>query len=314
VKFHITSITDPKVGALVGEVTVRLEESPNATLGDRDFGPTPDQLTLSVVSLEDDFESNNPTGQHSSSQQSIFPLELTRSPSGLSDSRNSPTSSEPRAPPCAARSGILALMLTLYSVPGAKLRIPSFLLLLCLFLTGCGGIGILKPDAAGPNENESVLVFGVQPADHGIMFFPGTVQDGKFKPAPSTGFVDTVISDVPRGGYVVAHARAGQQLALMVVNVPKAGAQGGQFHVCGGARALVVEVPKARVAYVADIDFTPQGSKLNLGFSTHLDAARDHVRKNFPNLRGDMEILAPKLLPTANECVFNSPSTILIYR
>lgn len=188
----------------------------------------------------------------------------------------------------------------------------GLLVLIVFLIAGCSGIGTLQADATEPGEDESVLVFGVKPASHGIMFFPGSYEADKFRAAQSTGVIDAVISQVPRDGYVVARAKAGQVLALMVVNAPKSGASGGQYHACGGSRALVVEVPKGRVAYVADIEFTAQGSKLDVRYSHRLDAAREHLRRKFPRLKSEAEFLDPQMMATANECVTNTPGTITI--
>lgn len=58
-RFRVTSVTDEEVSTLLRDVTVRLEDILNSLLGDGDFGDAIDQLTLVVVSVDDDEVENS---------------------------------------------------------------------------------------------------------------------------------------------------------------------------------------------------------------------------------------------------------------
>lgn len=58
-RFRVTSVTDEEVAPLLRDVTVRLEDTLNNLLGDGDFGDSIDQLTLVVVSVDDDEAENS---------------------------------------------------------------------------------------------------------------------------------------------------------------------------------------------------------------------------------------------------------------
>src|SRR5687768_7023313 len=104
------------------------------------------------------------------------------------------------------------------------------------FLTGCGTTAALGPDASGPAADESVIVLGVQPANYRVMLFPGTISAGKFWQDTWSG---AAINGVPKDGYIVAKAKAGQVLGLVSVQATKDGGHfGPAFNACGGRPAL----------------------------------------------------------------------------
>jgi len=57
-RFRVTSITGSEEGALVGGVTVALEDSLNEQLSQRDFGSNLDQVSIVVVSAFDEILQN----------------------------------------------------------------------------------------------------------------------------------------------------------------------------------------------------------------------------------------------------------------
>jgi hypothetical protein len=58
VRFQVTSITAEEVAPYVRDVTVKLREWLNASMSDGDFGGHLDQVTMVIVSVEDEPEQN----------------------------------------------------------------------------------------------------------------------------------------------------------------------------------------------------------------------------------------------------------------
>ncbi len=57
-RFHVTSITATEVAPCVRDVTVKLRELLNAAMSDGDFGGHLDQVTMVIVSVDDEPEQN----------------------------------------------------------------------------------------------------------------------------------------------------------------------------------------------------------------------------------------------------------------
>ncbi|MCM5680505.1 hypothetical protein M8A51_13300 [Schlegelella sp. S2-27] len=168
------------------------------------------------------------------------------------------------------------------------------------FLTGCGTTAALDPDASGPAEDESVIVLGVQPANYRVMLFPGTVSAGKFTQDTWSG---AAINGVPKDGYIVAKAKAGQVLGLVSVQATKDGGHfGTAFNACGGRPALTFEVPKSKVLYLVDVEYVPHAVSLFVHYTHRFAAAEHHLRTRFPRIQGPMQQHAFQALPTTASC------------
>jgi hypothetical protein len=57
-RFRVTSVVSEDTGALLNEVTVRVEDWLNASLGDGNFGDSVDQFTIVAISVDDNAEEN----------------------------------------------------------------------------------------------------------------------------------------------------------------------------------------------------------------------------------------------------------------
>lgn len=174
--------------------------------------------------------------------------------------------------------------------------------LAAIALTGCGTTAVLEPgSSAGPGQDESIVVLGVNP-DYKVLFFKVDKQAGGFKTDQWSG--GAIINGVARNGYVVARVRPGQVLALTSVVATHGSAwSGNTFHACGGSRAAVVEVPRAgRVYYLADIEYAPTGTRLNVRYRNNMDAAAEYVRSVYPRIGGEMEQLDFEMLPSQDSC------------
>lgn len=79
-RFRVTSVTDEKVSAVLRDITVRLEDTLNNLLSDGDFGEVIDQLTLVVVSVDDNEVENSKfiKGHHRSGSYKDFVTAQTK--------------------------------------------------------------------------------------------------------------------------------------------------------------------------------------------------------------------------------------------
>jgi hypothetical protein len=58
-RFRVTSVASSETGALLRDVTVRVEDWLNASLGDGNFGIGVDQFTIVAISVDDDPNENS---------------------------------------------------------------------------------------------------------------------------------------------------------------------------------------------------------------------------------------------------------------
>jgi hypothetical protein len=111
--------------------------------------------------------------------------------------------------------------------------------------------------------------------------------------------------------------KAGQTLGLTTIVETKennpSGFGGTLFKACGGARALVFEVPRSRVAYLTDIEYQRIGNSVSIQYQQDLEAARAHIRANYPEIRRDIQPLNFQILPIVGGCSGGGTAIIPIY-
>jgi len=170
--------------------------------------------------------------------------------------------------------------------------------LLGFLLSGCGTMAIVDKSASPPGPDESILVFRVSPDKFKLIFFPGSIDQGSFRQDP---FLSAVINGVATDGYLVARVKVGQTVGLMTTidTKPASLFENPANNLCGGTLVPVFEVPKAKVAYVADIEISRTGREIALAYSFNLEQAAAHVRANYPNLSKDVHALPIQVIPTA---------------
>lgn len=180
----------------------------------------------------------------------------------------------------------------------ARIAITVFFAVL---VAGCGTTAIIERNSPGLSSGESIIVIGVKPEGSRIQFFTGTITGNEFKEDSLLG--GAVINGVPKDGYVVARAKAGQVIGLTQVVIHNGGFSGRAFNACGGTRAPAFEVPGGQLIYLADIEYAPAGQRLSVTYASQLQAAAEHLHSNYPNLKGDLRQLVWEPLPTASPCV-----------
>jgi hypothetical protein len=119
-----------------------------------------------------------------------------------------------------------------------------------------------------------------------------------------TGCSVAPVLAMPKDGYIVVRTKAGETLGLTSVLKTNHGISflGSPFEACGGAKALVFEVPKARVVYLTDIDYEQSADGVIFRYSQDIAGAAAHLRKNFPEIKRELEAVPFQILPTANVC------------
>ena len=175
-------------------------------------------------------------------------------------------------------------------------------------LLGCGVAPVLDQSARDPGDDESIVVMKAGPADFKMMFFPGVVTDGQFRQG---ALGNARINAVPKDGYIVVRTKAGETLGLTSVLKTNHGISflGWPFEACNGAKAIVFEVPKARVVYLTDIDYEQSANGVTFRYGQDINGAAAYLRRNFPEIKRELEPVPFRILPTANAC---TGSTVLV--
>lgn len=171
-------------------------------------------------------------------------------------------------------------------------------------LAGCTSsfmFGRIAPEASPPSAEESVVVLGVAPQGYAVNIFPGKVEGGVFR---VSGFSGAVISGPPKDGYVVARAMAGQALAL--TKSTRLAQQGEvlshTFGACDGTQAMAFTVPRGKVIYLTDIEYTVGSGRLDAYYRPDLARARQYLDKAYPKLAGRLEQGDYRFIPTNEPC------------
>lgn len=188
--------------------------------------------------------------------------------------------------------------------PSETFRMNSLktLILCCTFLTSaCSSLGQLDASTSGPAEDESIFVIGVAPENYRIFVFPGSVKDGRFSQSlirPATVYGSA------RQGFVVGKAQAGDVLAITQIRAVSDSSSilGADFKPCGDAKTMVFEAPKSKLLYLGSIEYKFEGNYLIAQYRDEIERAQRHIESNFPHLKGKLEPLEYKLLPSSGAC------------
>jgi hypothetical protein len=153
--------------------------------------------------------------------------------------------------------------------------------------------------ASGPAADEAVVVLGIKPEYFKVLFFPGDEKSGVFVQNPWRG---AVINGLPTNGYIVAKVKADELIGLTMISNTNEGLLGKAYSPCGGARGLVLRVPRAQLIYLGDIEYTAQGSQIGVHYGDDLSAAEQFLRTHFPDIKGDLLRAEARAMPVAKSC------------
>lgn len=187
--------------------------------------------------------------------------------------------------------------------------IPRLLIACAAFLlAACTNFGRIGPEAPPPGEDESIIVLGARPANFSFTMFPAREKEGKV--IAGNGAM-AAISGVPKEGYLVGRAKAGDLLALVYfyrVDASGAGVPFTGVWTCDDSRAKTFVVPKGKVIYVGDAVMAPDGTSVRQAYN--LGAARAHLDANYPRLAGRLEHWETAMKGVWIECAGDKKKTI----
>lgn len=176
-----------------------------------------------------------------------------------------------------------------------------FLAALVALLSGCVSPGHLEGSAAAPDKTEAVFVMGVSPDNYIVSVVPGRVIDGYFRTSPIRS---RVFYALPKDGYIVGKALAGELLAITMVKVvtDHEALAGKDYISCSETKMRAFKMPPSGVVYLGDVRYASLQDGLMVRHSRDLDAARRHVDANFPALKGRLEPIPYELVTPSSAC------------
>jgi len=183
--------------------------------------------------------------------------------------------------------------------------------LFSIFLMACAplpGHGVLKPDVLTIGEDESILVIGVTQPYYAVNFKTIDYRGPKNTPA------NQWLIGTPVEGYVVGHVASGITMESTTVrrtlNSEK-GLMGKIYESCGGGDKAIFNVPKGKVLYLGDFDFSPSEEqnassnswlRLHFNYKDNIAAAAAYLKKNYPNLADRLEKADVQIIKASNAC------------
>ena len=159
-----------------------------------------------------------------------------------------------------------------------------------------------------PNESEAVVVIGVAPKNSRVLFFPGTLEAGKFT---QNRFKGSPLSGAPSDGFLVGKVSADDTLAITTVTVAPRDdtiAFSKIFYVCGAGKTVVFKAPKGKVIYLGTLEYSADQNILRVRYGYDLDSAKAHMANNFPELAPALEVYPFELLQVSQECPSTQPN------
>ncbi len=185
------------------------------------------------------------------------------------------------------------------------------ILVLAAASTACTSVGRVEQGATlAPNANQTIFVIGVKPDNYRISVFPGSVKEGVFRQNP---LLPAIFYGAAEGGYVIGKTGSTNPLAITNVNIVSSASSimGTNFTPCGDAKTVVFSLAKGRVVYLGDLTYDFAGNGLRIIESTDLEAARKHLRANYPQLADALAQGQYEVLPTSMSC--SQSITIPVY-
>lgn len=183
------------------------------------------------------------------------------------------------------------------------MRKLSLLFILCLTLSACTSVGVVKKDVSLDNSKESIFVAGLRPDNYRVSFFRGSVKDGVFRP---NMIMPALFYGAATDGYIVGKAPAGLTLAITYLTIVKneTSLLGARYLPCEKEhKTLTFKVPAGKVIYLGEIQYQYQNGGIGLNLSKKFNAAKSYIDTNYPNLEGRIETWESKLLPTNQSCI-----------
>ena len=176
-----------------------------------------------------------------------------------------------------------------------------FALCFVVLISGCTSMRELDTSSTGPSESESIFVLGVAPKNYRISIYPGSISDGHFK---SSIVRSATFVDVPKQGFIVGKANGGDIIGITMVRALSAGSSnfGSDFKPCGDLKTMVFEVPKGKILYLGSVKYKFNGPMLEIQYRNEMEQAQRYMERNYPLLKGKLEPLEYKLLPTLESC------------
>jgi hypothetical protein len=159
-----------------------------------------------------------------------------------------------------------------------------------------------------PNESETVIVIGIAPKNNRVLFFPGTLEAGKFT---QNRLKTSPVSGAPTDGFLVGKVSAEDTLAITMVTVATKDdtiAFSKIFYVCGAGKTVVFKAPKGKVIYLGHLEYSSEQNTLRVKYGHDLDSAKAHLATNFPELAPALETYPFELLQVGQECPSTQPN------
>jgi hypothetical protein len=186
-----------------------------------------------------------------------------------------------------------------------------FLSLSSLYVAACAplaGHGVLKPGETAVAEDESIVVIGVRQPYYEVNF--KTIDYNGPKNTPSNRW----LIGAPSDGYLVGRVAAGITMegtsVRRTLNSEK-GLFGKVYYPCGGGDKAVFDIPRGKVLYIGDFDFSRSESqevlpnsvlKLFFEYDNNIAAARAYLKKSYPGLAERLESADVQITKARNPC------------
>lgn len=182
-----------------------------------------------------------------------------------------------------------------------KIRSILAIVLLC---AGCASDPV-EMNAAGPGQNDTIFVVGVEPEQTRVMVIKGTLQDGVFYRTGNYHFYDA------KDGFIIGHIQRGTTVGIISLGLRGTeavpgffGAEPHDYEPCKNARALAFSAPAGKVIYLTNIYgvpvHKPDGNKLEVTFKPNFESARGYVKAHYPKLAKRLEQGPYTLAPYGN--------------
>jgi len=170
------------------------------------------------------------------------------------------------------------------------------LFLLLFFLTPLSGCVTQLKKTESVATDETVFVIGVQPS-LSLTLVQGKIQNGKFDPINGAGGY----ANDPEEGYMITKVKPGEVLGLTQVHILR-GTLHPRYIACEDKKSMVFNVPKGKIIYLANIQYTENRSGVSLEYLDKYNEATEYVNREYPALRKRLVKWKYELLPVDDSC------------
>jgi len=185
------------------------------------------------------------------------------------------------------------------------------LLFAVITVSGCVTMGNLDKSNTKLNQNEGIIIIGVQPS-YRVGMKLGDIEKDQFVYSPNLPVSANIIPD--QSGYIVTKLNAtSKNQRYGITQLLPSGFTGPRLGPCDGAATATFNIRGGEVTYLGEVDYGPIGVAPRAKYTKNIDKVSQYVKNNYPLLDGKVKTGSLMFTMVTNMPCNEGPITVPVY-